>query len=67
MIYVALSRIQTITQLFILERSATSKFKSYYNEEDKIPANNIQPWPQAMQELSFKQFFSYVFHIGLVS
>jgi len=52
MIYVALSRIQTITQLFILERSSTSKFKSYYNEEDKIPTNKIQPWPQAMEELS---------------
>ena len=52
MIYVALSRIQTITQLFILERSSTSKFKTYYNEGDKIPTNKIQPWPQAMKELS---------------
>ena len=52
MIYVALSRIQTITQLFILERSSTNKFKSYYNERDKTPTNMIWPLPKAMGELS---------------
>ena len=52
MIYVAFSRIQTISQLFILERSSATKYKSYYNDKDKIPINMIKPWPQAMKELS---------------
>ena len=52
MIYVALSRIQTSNQLFILERSSATKHKNNYNEGDKIPINMMKPWPQAMKELS---------------
>ena len=51
MIYVALSRIQSITQLFILERKTKSKYKNNYNEGDKIPTNMMQPWAEAMEEL----------------
>ena len=52
MIYVALSRIQSITQLFILEKKKTSKYKNNYNEGDKVPTNMMKPWADAMDELA---------------
>ena len=51
MIYVALSRIQSITQLFILEKKKNSKHKNNYNKGDKIPINMMEPWADAMKEL----------------
>ena len=52
MIYVALSRIQSISQLYILERKKTSKYKNNYDKGDKIPTNIMKPWQDAMDELA---------------
>ena len=46
-----MSRIQSITQLYILERSSLNKHKNNYNDGDQIPTNMIWPWPEAINEL----------------
>ena len=51
MIYVALSRVQAISQLYILEKKSTSKYKNNYNDGDKIPTNMMKPWIEAMEEM----------------
>ena len=52
MVYVALSRIQSISQLYILERKSSSRYKNNYNEGDKIPTNMMKPWQDAIDELN---------------
>ena len=54
MVYVGCSRIQTLSQLYILEKK--TKFgqgKNYNNYPggSKLPLNKMQPWPEAMEEL----------------
>ena len=51
MIYVVLSRIQSIAQLYILARSLLNKHKYKYNDGDQIPTKMMKPWPVAIEEL----------------
>ena len=51
MIYVALSRVQTITQVYILEKKDDKKHKNHYKQGDKIPTNMMVPWQEAMDEV----------------
>ena len=63
MIYVALSRVQTITQVYILEKKKDNKHKNNYNQGDMIPTNMMVPWQDAMEEVKRLQKLDIVSYL----